>query len=77
MKLIIFQWKILNAFSLTVLSFVTICVMKFLLSKFRILIDVTQPVSAMKSIEMSPNLAVMPMQRLASEVAADNLGVNC
>ena len=49
--------------------------MKFILIKFGIIINVNEPVSAMKSIGMSPNLSAMLMQRLPPEVAAHKLGV--
>ena len=67
--------KILIASPLTVLSFVTVVVTKFVLIKFGIIIEVIEPVSAMKSIELSPNFAAMRMQRFLPEVAAHKLGV--
>ena len=67
--------KILLASSLTVLSYVTVGVTKFVLTKLGIIFDVIEPVSAMESIEFSPNLAAMRMQRLPPEVAALKLGV--
>ena len=47
----------------------------FDLTKLGIIIDVIEPVSAMESIEFSPNLAAIRMQRLPLEVAARKLGV--
>ena len=67
--------KILIESPLTVLSFVTVGVKKFILTKLGIVIDVIEPVSAMKSIGLSPNLAAMRMQRLPPEVGAHKLGV--
>ena len=67
--------KILIASPLTVISFVTVGVTKFLLIKFGIIIEVIEPVSAMKSIELSPFFAAMRMQRFPPEVAAHKLGV--
>ena len=67
--------KILIASPLTVLSYVTVGVMKFVLIKLGIIIEVIEPVSAMKSIELSPNFAAMRMQRFPPEVAARKLGV--
>ena len=67
--------KILIASPLTVLSFVTVGVTKFVLIKLGIIIEVIDPVSAMKSIELSPIFAAMRMQRFPPEVAAHKLGV--
>ena len=49
--------KVLIGSPLTVLSFVKVRVKKFVLTKLGIIIDVIEPVSAMKSIGLSPNLA--------------------
>ena len=59
---------------LTVLNIFTVGVMKFVLRELGIIIDVIEPVSAIKSIEFSPNLASMRMQRLLPEVAEQKLG---
>ena len=67
--------KILIASPLTVLSFVTVVVTKFVLINLGINVEVIEPVSAMKSIELSPNFAAMRMQRFPPEVAAHKLGV--
>ena len=60
---------------MTVISFVTVGVKRFVLTKVGIIIEVIEPVSAMKSIRLSPNLSAMGMQRLPPEVAAHKLGV--
>ena len=67
---------ILIASPLTVLTFVTVGVTKFVLINIGIIIEVIEPVSAMNSIELSPNFAAMRMQRFTPEVAAHKLGVN-
>ena len=67
--------KILIASPLIVLSFVTIGVPKFVLIKLGIIIEVIEPVSAVKSIELSPNFVAMRMQMFPPEVAAHKLGV--
>ena len=67
--------KIFIESPLTALRFVTVGVTKFLLTKVGISIDVIEPVSAKKSIELSPNLAAIWMQRLPAEVTAHKLGV--
>ena len=67
--------KILIASPLTVLSFVTVGVTKFVLIKLGINIEVIEPVSAMKSIELTFNFAAMQKQRFPPEVAAHKIGV--
>ena len=67
--------KILFASPLTVLNFVTVGVTKIVLIKLGIIMEVIEPVSSMKSIELSPNFAAMRMQRFPPEVAANKLGV--
>ena len=67
--------KVLIESPLTVLIFVTGGVKKFILAKFGIIIDVIEPMSAMKSIGLSPHLAAMRMQRLPPKVAAHKLVV--
>ena len=54
-----FCQKILIESPLTVLRFVTVGVTKSLLTKVGISIDVIEHVSAMRSIELSPNLAAI------------------
>ena len=68
--------KILSESPLAVLRFVTVGVTEFVLTNFGLLIDVIDSVSAMKSIEFSPNSAAIWMQRLPQEVALHKLGVN-
>ena len=44
-------------------------------TKVGISIDVIEPVSAMKSIQLSPNLAAIRMQRLPAKVTAHKRGI--
>ena len=55
--------KILIGSPLTVPSFLTVSVTKFVLTKLNTTIDVIEYVPSMKSIELSPNLAAVRMQR--------------
>ena len=66
--------KILIEIPLTVLSVVTVGVKKFVLTKLRIIIDVIEAVSAMKSIGLSPYLAAMRMQRISRGCGAQTRG---
>ena len=54
--------EILFASPLTAINFVAVGVTKFVLTKGGPIIDDIEPVSAMKSIDLSPNLLAMRMQ---------------
>ena len=72
--IIIFCQKFFIESPLTILCFVT-RVTKFVLANIGIIIDVIEPFSAIKSIDLSTNLAAIRMQRLPPELTAHKLGV--